>query len=120
MTLSLSTMWAQQERFVADMHVFVEETRGLGYDAIEVSHSTPLPQFEPLRREVVQPLVDLVEQVGTRATLVLVAQFEEHLAEPPDGPYRVVGIVFPDRMRVPRRKSRLIVAWQSCNLSREQ
>jgi sugar phosphate isomerase/epimerase len=41
-------MWAQQERFVADMHAFVEETRALGYDAIEVSHSTPLVQFERL------------------------------------------------------------------------
>jgi sugar phosphate isomerase/epimerase len=41
-------MWAQQERFVADMHVFVEETLSLGYDAIEVSHSTPLVQFERL------------------------------------------------------------------------
>ena len=48
MTLSLSTMWAQQERFVADMHAFVDEARALGYDAIEVSHSTALAQFERL------------------------------------------------------------------------
>lgn len=48
MTLSLSTMWAQQERFVADMHVFVEEARGLGYDAVEVSHSTAEAPFERL------------------------------------------------------------------------
>ncbi|HYM15947.1 MAG TPA: TIM barrel protein [Dehalococcoidia bacterium] len=48
MTLSLSTMWAQQERFVADMHVFVEEARGLGYDAVEVSHSTAAGPFERL------------------------------------------------------------------------
>ena len=40
MTLSLSTMWAQQERFVADMHLFVEETLRLGYDAIEIGHAT--------------------------------------------------------------------------------
>ena len=40
MTLSLSTMWAQQERFVADMHAFVRETLALGYDAIEIAHST--------------------------------------------------------------------------------
>ena len=49
MTLSLSTMWAQQERFIADMHAFVRETLALGYDAIEVSHSTPLAQFDRLR-----------------------------------------------------------------------
>lgn len=48
MTLSLSTMWAQQERFVADMHEFVREVLGLGYDAIEVSHSTPAAPFERL------------------------------------------------------------------------
>jgi sugar phosphate isomerase/epimerase len=48
MTLSLSTMWAQQDRFVEDMHRFVEETRALGYDAIEVSHSTAAGPFERL------------------------------------------------------------------------
>ncbi len=48
MTLSLSTMWAQQDRFVADMHRFVDEARALGYDAIEVSHSTATAQFERL------------------------------------------------------------------------
>ena len=48
MTLSLSTMWAQQDRFVADMHRFVDEARGLGYDAVEVSHSTATAQFERL------------------------------------------------------------------------
>src|SRR5438876_12074729 len=48
MTISLSTMWAQQERFLADMHLFVKETLALGYDAIEVSHSTATAQFERL------------------------------------------------------------------------
>ena len=48
MTLSLSTMWAQQDRFVADMHRFVDEARQLGYDAIEVSHLTPAAQYERL------------------------------------------------------------------------
>jgi sugar phosphate isomerase/epimerase len=48
MTLSLSTMWAQQERFVADMHAFVDEAVALGYDAIEVSHSTPAVPFDRL------------------------------------------------------------------------
>ena len=48
MTLSLITMWAQQERFVADMHAFVDEARALGYDAVEVSHATPVEPFERL------------------------------------------------------------------------
>ena len=48
MTLSLSTMWAQQERFVNDMHEFVHEALRLGYDAIEVSHSTPRVPFDRL------------------------------------------------------------------------
>lgn len=48
MTLSLSTMWAQQDRFVADMHLFVQETLALGYDAIEVSHSTATAQYDRL------------------------------------------------------------------------
>ena len=41
-------MWAQQPRFVDDMHRFVDETLALGYDAIEVSHLTPTAQFERL------------------------------------------------------------------------
>jgi sugar phosphate isomerase/epimerase len=41
-------MWAQQERFVEDMHRFVEETLALGYDAIEISHSTATAPFERL------------------------------------------------------------------------
>ena len=45
---SLSTMWAQQDRFVEDMHAFAEATKALGYDAIEISHSTPTEQFERL------------------------------------------------------------------------
>ena len=44
---SLSTMWAQQDRF-ADMHAFARITESLGYDAIEVSHATPTEQFERL------------------------------------------------------------------------
>lgn len=46
--LSLSTMWAQQERFVADMHTFVHETLAFGYTHIEVSHSTATPAFTRL------------------------------------------------------------------------
>ena len=56
MTLSLSTMWAQQERFISDMHAFVRETLALGYDAIEVSHSTPLAQFERLMSHAEVPV----------------------------------------------------------------
>jgi len=41
-------MWAQQDRFVADMHEFVHETLELGYDAIEISHSTATAPFERL------------------------------------------------------------------------
>jgi sugar phosphate isomerase/epimerase len=41
-------MWAQQERFVADMHVFVDEVLALGYDAVEISHLTPQAPFERL------------------------------------------------------------------------
>lgn len=48
MTLSLSTMWAQQERFVADMHLFASEAAALGYDAIEIAHSTAAAPFDRL------------------------------------------------------------------------
>lgn len=46
-TYSLSTMWAQQERF-ADMHDFVRVAQAMGYDAIEVSHTTGEAPFERL------------------------------------------------------------------------
>ncbi len=48
MKLSLSTMWAQQDRFVADMHLFAREAAALGYDAIEVAHSLGVGPFERL------------------------------------------------------------------------
>ena len=41
-------MWAQQTRFVEDMHVFVDEVVALGYDAIEISHLTPQEPFDRL------------------------------------------------------------------------
>jgi sugar phosphate isomerase/epimerase len=44
---SLSTMWAQQQRF-ADMHDFVRAAQAFGYDAIEVSHLTDQPCFDRL------------------------------------------------------------------------
>src|SRR3990172_2330806 len=46
-TYSLSTMWAQQERF-ADMHDFVQAAQAFGYDAIEVSHANDERAFERL------------------------------------------------------------------------
>lgn len=48
MALSLSTMWAQQDRFVADMHLFAREAAALGYDAIEIAHSLPAAPFQRL------------------------------------------------------------------------
>src|SRR3990170_6398711 len=47
MKYSLSTMWAQQERF-ADMHNFVRKAEAFGFDAIEVSHLTDEPLFARL------------------------------------------------------------------------
>lgn len=44
---SLSTMFAQQERF-ADMHDFARAAEAFGFDAVEVSHSTDAPRFERL------------------------------------------------------------------------
>ena len=46
-TYSLSTMWAQQQRF-DDMRAFVRSAQSFGYDAIEVSHATDAPHFERL------------------------------------------------------------------------
>jgi len=40
MPLALSTMWAQQARFLNDFHAFAETARAAGFDALEVSHST--------------------------------------------------------------------------------
>ncbi len=38
MTLALSTMWSQQERFDGDLRAFAREARELGYDALEISY----------------------------------------------------------------------------------
>ena len=54
-TYSLSTMWAQQERF-ADMHEFARTAQALGYDAIEVSHSTAQEGLERLMDGAALPL----------------------------------------------------------------
>lgn len=45
--LSLSTMYAQQERF-ADGAVFARFAATAGYDAIEISHSTPVEKIEAI------------------------------------------------------------------------
>ncbi len=79
-----------------------------------------LAQFDMLVGKVVQSLLDLIEEVRARASLVLVAQFEDHLAETPNCPHRMVRVVFADRMRVPRREPGFIVAWQSARLSFQQ
>jgi len=44
---SLSTMYAQAERY-GDMHDFVRDAQRFGFDAIEVSHSTPEDKFDRL------------------------------------------------------------------------
>jgi len=44
---SLSTMYAQHARY-GDMHDFVRDAQRFGFDAIEVSHSTPEDKFERL------------------------------------------------------------------------
>jgi sugar phosphate isomerase/epimerase len=46
-TLSFSTMWAQQERF-EDLGYFRDVVASYGYEAIEVSHSTPEPGLRAL------------------------------------------------------------------------
>ncbi|HLF77478.1 MAG TPA: sugar phosphate isomerase/epimerase [Dehalococcoidia bacterium] len=46
-TLSFSTMWAQQERF-ENLAAFRAAVKAMGYDAIEVSHSTEQPGLQTL------------------------------------------------------------------------
>ncbi|MGI9253146.1 MAG: hypothetical protein ACR2J8_05330, partial [Thermomicrobiales bacterium] len=50
--------------------------------------------------EVIQPLVDLGQQVGPRAFDVLVSQLDQHLSHPPDGANGVNRIVFAAWMGV--------------------
>jgi sugar phosphate isomerase/epimerase len=56
--ISLSTMWAQQERF-EDIEAFRRAATALGYTAIEVSHSTDQPRLETLMRAGPIPLSSL-------------------------------------------------------------
>ncbi len=57
-TISLSTMWAQQDRF-ADIDAFRRAAGALGYSAIEVSHSTDEPRLEALMDGGSPPLSSL-------------------------------------------------------------
>jgi sugar phosphate isomerase/epimerase len=56
--VSLSTMWAQQERF-QDLGYFRDYIAAFGYDAIEVSHVTESPGLQALLTEHVVPLSGL-------------------------------------------------------------
>src|SRR5436305_4095841 len=55
---SFSTMWAQQSRF-EDLNLFREAVADLGYDAIEVSHSTDERGLEQLLAPGPIPLTSL-------------------------------------------------------------
>src|SRR3972149_1311120 len=52
--LSLSTMWAQQERF-ADIRDFARAARDLGYDAIEVNYTVAPEAFAALTNGRILP-----------------------------------------------------------------
>src|SRR5690606_3209988 len=58
MTVSLSTMWAQQERF-QDLGYFRDYIAEFGYDAIEVSHVTEAPGLMALLTRHAVPLSSL-------------------------------------------------------------
>ena len=81
-TYSLSTMWAQQERF-ADMHDFVRAAQALGYDAIEVSHATAASPFERLldgsgaRLSGIHAPAPLVEVGGKRNSSLNLASLDD-------------------------------------------
>jgi len=57
-TVSFSTMWAQQPRF-ADLARFRDAVAAFGYDAIEVSHSTEEPGLRTLLTEAGIPVSSL-------------------------------------------------------------
>ncbi|MBE0610322.1 MAG: sugar phosphate isomerase/epimerase [Dehalococcoidia bacterium] len=56
--LALSTMFAQQERF-ADGAVFARFAADAGYDAIEISHSTPVEKIERILQSVALPVTSV-------------------------------------------------------------
>jgi sugar phosphate isomerase/epimerase len=55
---SLSTMWAQQERF-ADIRDFARTVRDLGYDAIEVNYTVVPESFQALANGNILPVSSL-------------------------------------------------------------
>jgi len=57
-TVSFSTMWAQQPRF-ADLARFRDAVAAMGYDTIEVSHSTEEPGLRTLLTEGPTPVSSL-------------------------------------------------------------
>ena len=57
--LALSTMWAQQERFVGNFTRFVEIARDAGFGAIEVSHATAIEALRECLSCTVLPVVSL-------------------------------------------------------------
>lgn len=56
--LALSTMFAQQERF-ADGAVFARFAAAAGYDAIEISHSTPFEKIERILESAALPVTSV-------------------------------------------------------------
>lgn len=56
--LALSTMFAQQERF-ADGAEFARFAAAAGYDAIEISHSTPVEKIERILGSAVLPVTSV-------------------------------------------------------------
>lgn len=56
--LALSTMFAQQERF-EDGAMFARFAAQAGYEAIEISHSTPAEKVDAIRRAGVLPIVSV-------------------------------------------------------------
>ncbi|MES4792227.1 MAG: hypothetical protein C4321_03900, partial [Chloroflexota bacterium] len=56
--LALSTMFAQQERF-EDGAMFARFAAEAGYEAIEISHSTPAEKIDAIRRAGLLPIVSV-------------------------------------------------------------
>lgn len=56
--LALSTMYAQQERF-ADGAAFARYARDAGYQAVEISHSTPMEKVERILESAALPVTSV-------------------------------------------------------------
>ncbi|HEY7295427.1 MAG TPA: TIM barrel protein, partial [Dehalococcoidia bacterium] len=59
MKIALSTMWAQQERFAAEMAPFAELAAAAGYTHVEVSHATDERGLRQLMAQQTLPLSSL-------------------------------------------------------------